>query len=259
MRRVLNFKVVTEESINLSVVTQNSFSIRITTVNASPYTIDFGDGTVESYPSGVQSNTHTYGSSYTGDITITVDKLQYITAFISYNNSFNFNLIELTVLTGLTYYLNMGNNTTSGDIANLPSGLNYYINAGRNTTSGDIANLPSGLIYYRNQGSNTTSGDIANLPSGLTFYYNAGNNEVGVYTQGRNWGVKLDIFINTPSASIYKLSSNEVDSILIDMASTITTSVGSKLIELRLHNPRTSLSNIAVSYLQSIGFTVNTT
>jgi hypothetical protein len=32
--------------------------------------------------------------------------------------------------------------------------LTYYLSSGNNTTSGDIANLPSGLAYYRNYGSN---------------------------------------------------------------------------------------------------------
>jgi hypothetical protein len=134
--------------------------------------------------------------------------------------------------------------------------LTNYQNYGTNTTTGNIANLPSGLTTYINLGSNTTTGDIANLPSGLTYYYNTGSNTTNTYTAGRIWKTPFEYFY---LRSVTGLSTTAVDNILIDMASSITTSAGNKTIDLQGTNgARTSASNSAVTYLQGIGFTVLT-
>jgi len=70
-------------------------------------------------------------------------------------------------------------NTTSGNIGNLPRGLTYYHNAGVLSgvvINGTLNSLPSGLTFFRNEGNNSTSGQLSGLPRGLTYYYNNGVN-----------------------------------------------------------------------------------
>ena len=70
-------------------------------------------------------------------------------------------------------------NRTSGNIGNLPSGLTYYHNAGVLSgvvINGTLNSLPSGLTFFRNEGNNSTSGQLSGLPRGLTYYYNDGVN-----------------------------------------------------------------------------------
>ena len=96
--------------------------------------------------------------------------------------------------------------------------MTFYSNGGQNTTSGDIANLPSGLTVYSNGGQNTTSGDIANLPSGLTYYSNVGQNTVSDYSGG-NLNSGITYFLSIPTSG--GLSSAEVDALFIELETTL--------------------------------------
>ncbi len=181
----------------LAVTGATTLTIQINTTGVG-YTVDWGDATSNTVTDNATAS-HTYGSAYTGNVTITVAcGLSQVTAITSMTGEWSFNLTALSQFpsitsftattgnlttgdianlpAGLTYYYNTGSNTTSGSIASLPAGLTLYANTGSNTTSGNIASLPAGLTYYNNQGSNTTSGNIASLPAGLTYHINTGSN-----------------------------------------------------------------------------------
>ena len=97
---------------------------------------------------------------------------------------------------------------------------------------GDLANLPPNMYYFR----------VQNVLSSTT----------QIYTPGRVWRADFDTFYFNKV-----LSATIVDNILIDMSNSITSAVGGKIIYLR--GTRTSASDSAVTYLQSLGFTVTIT
>lgn len=95
-------------------------------------------------------------------------------------------LAGLSGKTNLTYYNNLGRNTTFGDIANLPINLQTFQNWGSTVsgtgqiTSGNISSLKSKLIYYGNQGANTVTGTLQSMtaPTGLTYFESIGFNTI---------------------------------------------------------------------------------
>ena len=99
------------------------------------------------------------------------------------------NLFGLASKTLLYYYSNKGQNTTFGDIADLPASLETFQNwgAGTNpsdvapfqTTSGNIFYLKSSLEFYDNQGKNTVTGTLQTMgATGLKFFDSRGLNTI---------------------------------------------------------------------------------
>ena len=109
----------------------------------------------------------------------------------------------ISIPRNLTFYRVEGNNTTSGNLEDLPSTLTSYTNIGsltlgsaqtvtgnisalpamikfdcqgRNTTTGDISSLKVGMWQYINVGLNTTTGNIEFLPNAMYYYDNRGLN-----------------------------------------------------------------------------------
>ena len=97
----------------------------------------------------------------------------------------------------------------------------------------------------------TTSGNLAKLPSQLYYFKLAGNAGTFTYSGTKVWASSFDT-LDLGNAS---LSYTETDNLFIDMANSITTAIGSKVI--RLANCyRTTASNTAVAYLQGLGYTI---
>jgi hypothetical protein len=123
---------------------------------------------------GVDSITITVsgiGIVYWGDETSDA----YNGSLISLSHTYTKNHKAIKFVGTLTYINSQTSNSKlNHDIANLPSGLTYYLNYGQNTTTGDIANLPSGLTYYNNYGQNQvnkyTSGHI--FSSSIYYFVN---------------------------------------------------------------------------------------
>jgi hypothetical protein len=164
-----------------------------TITSSLTFKIDWGDGNIETFPSGTTRTNHIYSSPYTGQIKILSTNLTTITSFESNtaphnNQSLWTSTSELQKLDGLltlaTFvsdglfitgnvlnlprtitYLNIFNNNISGNTSNLPPSLNTMIIYGSNTISGDTLGFPVGmrgnLILF---GNNTVSGNTSNLP-----------------------------------------------------------------------------------------------
>jgi hypothetical protein len=185
-----------------------------------------------------------------------------------------------------------GNNTVYGDIANLPQNISVIGIKGNNTVTGDISNLPttSTMSNVSIEGNNTVYGDIANLPyypnlrslnlkgfntvSGTLNNLQIGDKIINIDITGNNTITgPVDQFMSsilngtlnyrelifTP---IYPggLTSNEVDYVLNQFVN--RQFAGPQLLlKVWLNGtcqPRTTNSDVAVIYLQSIGVSVDT-
>lgn len=128
------------------------------------------------------------------------------------------------------------------------------------TTNGDIAFnldcLPN-ATYVAISGSNTVSGDLSGIPNATTVSI-YGSNTVSDYTAGVIWPSSMRrVYIAQAAGSGF--SSSEVDSLLIDLAASVTTWTSEKSIYLAGNNAsRTSASDAAVATLISRGVTVTT-
>ena len=93
-------------------------------------------------------------------------------------------------------------------------------------------------------------GDLGKLPKDCYYFYLTKASNVAVtYTAGKIWASSFDrLFLP------FTLTKAQNDNILRDMANSITTAIGSK--NIRLLGTRSTASNTAVTYLQSLGFTV---
>lgn len=185
-----------------------------------------------------------------------------------------------------------GNNTVYGDIANLPQNISVISIKGNNTVTGDISNLPttSTMSNVSIEGNNTVYGNIANLPyypnlislylgglntvSGTLNNLQIGNNIINISITGNNTITgPVDQFMSSILNGTFNykeliftpifpggLTSNEVDYVLNQFVS--RQFAGPQLLPKVILNgtcqPRTTNSDIAVTYLQSIGVTVNT-
>ena len=177
------------------------------------FQIDWGDGNITSYSSGVGIGaSHTYSSPYTGPINILSTDLTTITFFNAQSQphlsqSFWVSTTELSkldgllnlqtitnglfvtgdvvnlpnTLTGLTIY----NTNVSGDTSNLPPGLTSCIITGANTISGNTSGLPNNIMTTLViQGGNTISGDVLDLPRTTYQCQIYGNNTISGDTSG---------------------------------------------------------------------------
>jgi len=170
------------------------------------------------YPAGTNILiSHTYPTSYTGNILIKSNNLTSITeltpAFVNPNisNSIKYLEIQTSQLKLLDGLITFGNLTTttgafvSGNIQDLPPSLQYF-NTSEGNCTGNIANLPLGLIiftlnfgatttdtntllgavdYLPNTlqqlslyGKNTVSGNIQNIPSPMSNFTVHGFNTI---------------------------------------------------------------------------------
>ncbi len=95
------------------------------------------------------------------------------------------------------------------------------------------------------------TGDLSKLPPLCNFFHivRCGSGSAITYTAGKVWPSNFDT-LKLPIA----LTNSQNDSLLIDMANSISIAIGGKVINLK--GNRTALSDWAVSYLQNLGFMV---
>ena len=126
------------------------------------------------------------------------------------------------------------------------SGLMTFVCKGNNTLSGDMANLPASLTTFNCGGNNTLSGDIANLPTGLTYFSCGGRNTISNYTTPHTWTTKPAAFQLKPVAP-GGLSTAEIDQLLIDFDDDLAWSSGNAIELTGANAARSSASDAAVS------------
>ena len=152
----------------------------------------------------------------------------------------------------------------NGDVSQIPNSVekfyirdfrnsgNLYLNISNFNINSQLNEFKSIDGNYNHNGFTNVYGDLAKLPPLIKIFTLKDNlANTLTYTSGKIWASSFDT-LDIGNAS---LSVTDTDNLLIDMANSITTAIGSKVI--RLANCyRTTASNSAVAYLQSLGFTI---
>lgn len=107
-------------------------------------------------------------------------------------------------------------------------------------------------VDYWVSGGSKYYGNLAKTPPSVNFLkITATNNSILTYTSGKVWASSFD----TLDIGNATMSYSDIDNLLNDMANSIATAIGSKVIRLA-YCYRTVASDTAVAYLQSLGFTI---
>ncbi|SEG39684.1 hypothetical protein SAMN05421847_2199 [Halpernia humi] len=151
--------------------------------------------------------------------------------------------------------------TINGNVLDMPDsveviyGYDFQIAGTVNFNMSGISST-SKLRILNIQGNNSVGakkllGNLAKMPTSLTFLSLkfATSGSAISYSGGKTWASAFDTLL-LPIA----LTNAENNTLLNDMANTITSAIGGKLINLK--GNRTSASDAAVTYLQSLGFTI---
>ncbi len=239
-----------------SVISTQIISGLLSTKTGTSVTVDWGDGTSNTYSGTDQAYSKDYGS--VGNRTVvfkggsgTLTKF----AMTQTGANISFDLVKLP--RSLTYFSCLGSNTVTGNLSSLPIGLTSFTCTGSNTITGNLSSLPTGLTTFACTGSNTVTGNLSSLPAGVTYFTCTGLNTIGYYS-GKTWANNQRRVYLTPVAG-GGLSSAEIDQLLIDLAAAETWT-GDKVVYLRGTNAaRTSASDAAVATLVNKGVTVTTT
>jgi len=217
-----------------SVISTQTISGLLSTKAGTSVTVEWGDGTSNTYSGTDQAYSKDYGSVGNRTVVFTSgsDKLTKFTmtqtgANISFDlsqlprgltsfictgsNTITGNLSSLPAV--LTFFNCQGSNTITGNLSSLPAGLTSLFCQGSNTITGNLSSLPSGLTYFNCQGSNTITGNLSSLPTVLTYLYCTGSNTIGDYS-GKTWAINQRRIYHVPVAG-GGLSSAEIDQLLI--------------------------------------------
>jgi hypothetical protein len=252
-------------------------------------TINWGDGSSSLYTTSknidftISSGTDLkkgYSSAFVGNVSIispkkddiyslriqpkTTDKLN-ILDFESFINQFQ-NLYSLVISNELISDFQRA--TLKGDLSKIPNSLerfqieyiggyynnatDFYLNISNFSTQSKLKwfNRPNLNNYWTR--TLTVYGDLSKLPPQIQYFnLEINSNTVFTYTSGKVWESSFDT-LNLGNGS---LSVTDTDNLLIDLNNSITTAIGSKIINLA-NCYRTSLSDSAVVSLQAKGYTV---
>ena len=186
------------EALPLRLSEVNSLDFRFVTTN-NGFDVDFGDGNIQSYPSGIQNVQHTYSTAWDGKLRISsYDIRTGMTQMGVTANTVNSTTTsgvtmytkDLKYLSGLTY-LALDDVFMIGDVKELPRKLGQFaVGTGNlynsNILSGITNNLPTGLTFTRIEDFNTISGDTLGLPRppGLSYIAITGKNVISGNTSG---------------------------------------------------------------------------
>lgn len=203
--------------------------------STTPFTINWGDGSIINYSTGLNNLSHTYSTPYTGEIITTV-YANSITALNIGQNVANSGTIEIRV----------------SEIAKLKS-LNTLI-ATRDKFTGNISGFPNKMTVI-DIDENELSGNISAIPVNIKTFSLGGSNTISDYTSPRTWAANMkEVEVSPVSGG---LSSSEVDNLLIDLSQ--TTFAPAATITLKgVNASRTSASDSAVITLTNKGVTVLT-
>ena len=247
--------------------------------------IDKGDGSavyaespIRNYDFTTQSfsvSNINYSNPYTGNLKVITDlgnadvysiAFSWVRDSPEYQNKYNIPVLEdffaqfpnlYSIYFNVYAHEKYAHSLFAGNFAKLPNSVER-VKIDTLQSSGDrIINfndysLNSKLKYFEalNDAPKLT-GDLK-LPPLCTFFKGTFlSSSTITYTSGKTWASSFD----TLDLGNATLSATETDNLFIDMANSITTAIGSKVI--RLANCyRTHASDSAVAYLQSLGYTI---
>lgn len=283
------FDTAARRTHSFSIVSASTVAVTLASVDGSDSIVYWGDGSTSTCVSN-GSVSHTYASSFTGNITVNATT---ITVFSSASDGWSFSLGDLPrglltlSVTGantvsgllsdlppyLTYFSCLGSNTVSGTLIGLPRSVTVFSCSGSNTISGSIVDMPSYITVFSCTGSNTLTGSInsipsavitqfvcggsctisgviSSLPTSVVYVYCGGQNTVGY--SGSSWYRSDMRYVYVRGAS--NILTATIDAALIALAAYVTTWNTEKVVNFK--GSRSSASDAAVSTLQSRGVTV---
>lgn len=243
-----------------------------------PKNIDF----INSLPASIY---HTYATAYTGNVDITFNNgladvyslfLHIPQSFTPESNTFNIqdfntfinqfpNLYSLKISSQFAF-TSVQKCNIKGNVADIPASVervqieSMIALVNPNDLYLDVTNFKANsqlkwFNRYAGDGSNDTTwqtyGNLAKLPSQLYYFKLERNAGTFTYSGTKVWASSFDT-LDLGNAS---LSATETDSLFNDMANSITTAIGGKVIRL-VNCYRTIASNTAVAYLQSLGYVI---
>jgi len=216
-----------------AVINTQIISGQFSTASGTSITVNWGDGTSNTYSGTNQAYSKDYGSAGNRTVMIT-DAKSNLTAYTMTQSGAN----------------------VSFDLASLPRGLLSLILFGSNTVAGNLSSLPEGITYFVCRGANTVTGNLSSLPVGVVYFNIEGVNTVADYSE-RPWSENMRYVYHRPAVGS-GLSTAEVDQLLIDLSEVSVWNL-EKAIDLRGNNaPRSSASDAAVATLISKGVAVTT-
>ncbi len=218
-----------------------TFSFILTSIGGY---VDWGDGNTSSITTLSNSKSHTYSTTYTGQITINyygnvtflnysntspvtssvieidtqeIGNLSLLTSLtISYGRLVG-QMSDITSLSSLTTLNVKYDYTTSPNLNELPQSIEalYIGNAGYTTMTGDISVLSGTSIQnVVIWGSNTVSGNVSTLPTSVTQISVVGSNTLSGNTSDFNFPNLTNVFI---------YGNNTITGDVINLPNTITT------------------------------------
>ena len=281
-----------KEWASIPVLPLDIFYLYISFWNSGKLTANWGDGNIEDLTPDVMTDatigtpavlTHNYSPKYNGDILISPTgglKKVYSLSLFGGSGTDNRNRLNID---DFGEFINQFPNLYSLNIII----YNYSDPTWQGIVSGSLEEIPNSLKRYRIKtlsvvGAKATlninnfspdsqlewlfievptgtanqsvprSGNLRNLPPNLNYFRDTQQSNFASYsyTGGRVWRSDFDTFY----IQNFILSDSENDALLNDLANSVTSAVGDKII--RLRGARTSASDSAVLYLQGLGFTV---
>lgn len=280
----------TIEVATIPVLSLDRFDLYISKWTSAPLFVNWGDGTMgnisniltDGTVSNIAVKSQSYSPNFEGDIKIIASN--------GLKNIYSLTIFQATVATGKPNRLNILDfGAFINQFPNLYSlriyCLNYLDNNRRGIMRGNLTDIPNSLKRLRISSFDFLSpritlnvslfspqsqlewfnietptgnqiiaktGDLKNLPPNIKFFKDVNGNATFTYTSGRTWRSDFDtLYLNKA------LTETETDNLLIDLANSVTSAIGGKVIYLR--GTRTSSSDTAVTYLEGLGFTVTLT
>ena len=161
----------TQIPFNLFSTSATSHSFRLGSTAGGTYSVHWGDGDVATYSTGTkQVISHTYSTSYTGNISIygSLSLIDYLDDYALSSTNLGLTFSDLAKLSNFKTLGSIDSIKLYGDVNDIPDTVDYiYKRGGGGNVYGDINNLPSSITYILGQSANNISGDISNLSSSL--------------------------------------------------------------------------------------------
>ena len=160
-----------------SVISTQTISGLLSTKEGTSVTVNWGDGTSNTYSGTDKAYSKDYGSVGNRTVVFTSGSGN-LTKFMMTQAGANISFDLEQFPRSLTAFTCLGSNTITGNLSSLPAGLTYLFCGGYNTITGDLSSLPVGLTYFYCSGSNTITGNLSSLPTDLTYFQCSGSNTI---------------------------------------------------------------------------------
>lgn len=285
-----NWFLKTARPTEIKLYYENATNIRINLglVSGTTIEVNFGqDDTIDVLTSGVYFE-KVFGTPVSGFVTIyTANRIRNFVGSGSGTTFWKFPLSQFQTLLSLEGLIIGGD--IFGDLSNIGNSIRTIRYSGNGLITGSMSDFSENLIYFEFQTGTVnveayTSDllekpnlerihirgllskayfDLSMLPLGIELLDLRGNGITtsGIsrvtYSQSKIWRDRVNTIRVYPEAG-YGLSTPELDLMLNDMANSITVA-NNGFIDLRGNNePRSAASNDAVTYLQTLNYTVLT-